>query len=478
MRTILPPEVEPQNVEASRSAKPLTDPAIRLYKPGKKLREIKDGGMQGLYLCIHPKSGTKVFIMKLTRPDGRSGHLTLGRYLSGAEFDGEPEIGMPLSLAAARLLAAKVHKDRKLGKDPIAENKAKKRRQRLQISDAAANTFSTMARAYINEHAKAKTRRWQETATILGWDYSDPVEPIMTQAGLSERWADKPVASIDEDEVFEIIDEAGARGIPGIKARTKGHSDARARAMHSTLSGMFTWLRKKKRKIKTNPCTGIELEAKPNKRDRVLTADEIKWFWAACADADKPRIEGAPRHFNPVLKLLILTGQRLNEVAGMRRSELQGDDWHLPKERTKNGRSHIVPLSRQARALIPDGDNVIFSNTGGATPLSGWSTVKLRLDAKMAKLAEAEGKTIPPWRLHDLRRSAATHMGELGIQPHVIEAVLNHVSGSKAGVAGLYNRSQLLPERKAALQRWADHLQGLVSGTPDNVIPIRRGATT
>ena len=156
----------------------------------------------------------------------------------------------------------------------------------------------------------------------------------------------------------------------------------------------------------------------------------------------------------------------------MKWSELSDDftTWTLPAERAKNGRVHITPLPAAAREIIASTVRInacpyVFT-TNNRTPVSGWSKSKARLDKLM-------GDTLP-WRLHDLRRTAVTGMGELGIAPHVIELVVNHVSGSRGGIAGVYNRSELLPERKAALERWADHVMGLATDRPSNVTPLRR----
>lgn len=452
------------------NAKMLTAAAVEKYKPTKSLREIKDAGAMGLYLTIHP-SGTKVWCMKLTRPDGRSGHLTLGRVdLSGTELQGEPIIGQPLSLSAARLLAAKVHRDRQLGKDVIAEHKADKRRKKLQVLDDQANTFAASAKLFIERYAKKNQRRWQDTAFVLGWDFSNEDEPEMRQGGLAQRWNMKPVRQIDDADIFEVVREAGNSGIPGCKMRTKGHSDARERAVFAALSGVFRWL-KDERKIVANPCLGAVTVAPFIVRDRVLDNDEIRWFWAACEKEGKP--------FGPVFKLLLLTGQRLNEIAGMRRTELRDDALHLPPSRTKNKRPHTVPLVDQAKALIPNGETDFVFTTTGKTPISGWSTAKARLDAAMLKIARKEKGDdfiIPDWVLHDLRRTAVTGMNELGISPHVVEQVVNHISGSRGGIAGVYNKSLMLPERRAALERWATHVLALVAGNTANVIPIQRKA--
>jgi integrase len=192
-----------------------------------------------------------------------------------------------------------------------------------------------------------------------------------------------------------------------------------------------------------------------------LTTSEIVKFWKACDSVGEP--------FGSVFKLLLLTGARLREVAGMRRSELSDDGtWILPSSRSKNRRSHTVPLPLQARSIIaavPNlGTDLLFTTTG-TTAVSGWSKIKKRLDHLM-------GDDVPPWTLHDIRRSMVTHAAELGIAPHLLELIVNHVSGSKAGVAGTYNRSELLPERRAALTLWNSHVESIVAG--GNVVTLRR----
>jgi integrase len=187
--------------------------------------------------------------------------------------------------------------------------------------------------------------------------------------------------------------------------------------------------------------------------------------------------------FEAALKLMLLTGQRRSEVGGMRWDELRcenGDwQWHLPKERTKNKRPHLVPLTKTALELIerePRLGPCVFTTTG-STPISGWSKVKRKLDDAMLELAREErGERfdLTQWALHDLRRTAATGMADLGIRPDVIEQVINHVSGSRAGVAGIYNRSALLPERREALERWTTHVIDVVQASPTNVVALPR----
>jgi integrase len=450
--------------------KPLTAAVVAKYRPGPKRRRIRDHGARSLFLVIEP-SGHKSWQMRFRRPDGKGpGKLTLGPVHDGDEIAGAPVKGMPLTLAGARQLAADIHRQRALGGDPLSDHKAQKHRERAEQDERQAGAFAASVRSFIDEHAKPKTRNWREVAKLLGLHYPlDDGEPRETKGGLLQRWGDKPVRDIDGHDIWNVIDEARRIGVPGLEARSPGKSDARARGLFVALSSFFTWAQRH-RLIEINPCRTVPRPAAAKVRDRVLTSDEVRWFWQATETADAPRVPGAPKPFKALLRLLLLTGQRLDEVAGMTHEELHDNgSWHLAGSRTKNKKAHVVPLSPLARDLIasmPGHEGLVFSTTG-TSPVSGWSRMKRRLDAAMLALAKQErgGKfAIPPWRLHDLRRTAVTGMVELGAPPHVVELVVNHVSGHKAGVAGVYNKSEMLPERKAALERWAAHLEGLVSG--------------
>jgi integrase len=444
-------------------AKPLTAAAVERYKPAPQRRVLKDSGARSLYLVIQP-SGHKSWLMRFRRKGGKPAKLTLGPVdLSGKEQTEAPVIGMPLSLVAARQLATTIHRDRALGTDVFADHAAAKRRRRNQAGDRT--TFGPLVRQFIEEHARPKTRRWRETARNLGLIYPvDEGEPTVTHGGLAERWADRPVGTIDSHDVYGAVDEARRRGMPGLGRRNDGISDARGRAMGRTLSKLFGWLLQH-RHITSDPSVGVWCPPAPKARERVLSDEELRFFWHAASDLGSP--------FGPLLCLLLLTGQRLGEVSGMRRDELKGDEWQLPGERTKNHKQHIVPLSPLARELIGSVTKIeecpfVFSTTG-KRPVSGWSKTKARLDRSMAALAEA---TIAPWTLHDLRRTAVTGMADLGISPHAIEAVVNHISGAKAGVAGVYNRSEYRAEKKDALARWALHVQGLIGDGAGNVVNL------
>jgi integrase len=198
-------------------------------------------------------------------------------------------------------------------------------------------------------------------------------------------------------------------------------------------------------------------------RERVLSDDELCLVWRCC------EVLGWP--FGDLFQLLILTAQRLGEVSTMLWRDLDLDKaiWTLPGAIAKNGEANEVPLSPVAVAILtrlpPLGrQGYVFSAlNGSANPVSGFSKAKARLDKEIAAaLAEADGPAMLPWRLHDLRRSAASRMAQLGISQHIIEKVLNHVTGARSGDAKIYNRYGYMTEKRQALELWAAHIGRVV----------------
>jgi integrase len=440
-------------------AKTMTAAAVKNYRAGEGRREIPDGGCPALYLVIQA-SGYRSWAMRFRRPNGKPGKLTLGPVdLSGKEAESEPVLDSPLSLASARRLAADIHRQRAMGRDVIADYDTSRRREKSERESRAKSTFASAARDFIEQYASKKTRRWRETARLLGLAYPPAGgEPTRIKGGLCDRWNHKPIVEIDGHDIHSVIDETRRSGAPGLERRSDGPTDARARVMLSCLSKMFGWL-VQHRRVSQNPCKDVHRPEASRARDRVLTDTEIVKFWRA-TNAER-------KELSALLRLLLLTGCRLNEVAGMTRTELneEGATWNIPGARTKNKRPHVVPLAPLARKMVgTESEGLVFTTTG-RSPISGWSKIKRRLD---------EAMKIPPWRLHDLRRTAATGMAEIGIAPHIVEAALNHVSGAKAGVAGTYNRAAYAEEKRAALERWATHVQGLVSERPANVVKLRK----
>jgi integrase len=383
--------------------------------------------------------------------------LTLGPLdESGKEAPTDPVIGAPLTLAGARRVAAEVNRQRALGQDVVAQRLRDKAERRA----AAANTLAAAARDFITEHSMRKVRDWRRgQARLLGLRPSeDGVEEI--PGGLCDRWRDRPITSITADDVHRLINDVRKRGIPGLERRGEV-SEARARHMFACLSKMFSWL-VQQRRVEANPCIGVHRPDASSKRERVLTDAEIVKLWAATEKL------GAP--FGPVIRLLLLTGCRLNEIAGLRWEEVGADALTIPGSRTKNHRDHVVPLSKAAREVLAGvkrlpGSELVFSTTL-VTPVSGWSRTKRRIDRLMGD--------VPPWRIHDLRRTAATGMARAGADLPVIERALNHVSGSFGGIVGVYQRHKYADEVRAALQAWADLLARIVESKPPNVTPIRR----
>ncbi|MCW6506968.1 site-specific integrase [Hyphomicrobiales bacterium BP6-180914] len=211
----------------------------------------------------------------------------------------------------------------------------------------------------------------------------------------------------------------------------------------------------------TNPVFGTHKPAEEKTRDRVLSDEELALVWQLVPGTD----------FVSIVRLLILTGQRREEVGGLLWHEVGASLWRIGKERTKNRLPHEVPLSPAALSIIGglphrEGRDLVFGIGQGG--FSGYGKPKAELDARiLAALKQRHGtKTkLAPWRLHDIRRTVATRMADLGVLPHVIEAVLNHISGHRAGVAGVYNRAAYAAEKRAALDLWGARVAKLVEAS-------------
>lgn len=337
-----------------------------------------------------------------------------------------------VSVVKAREIAAHLHARVKLGADP-ASDKADARKR-------ASETFKATADEYL---AEQRTR-------LRPRSYPDLERHLLRHA---RTLHELQLAKIERRDIATVI---------AVVAKNSGL--VTGNRVRTSLSSLFAWAIERGL-VDANPVVGTARN-KERPRDRVLTPNELRAIWNALPE----------NHFGAVIKLLALTGQRASEIAGLRWSEISESMILLSGERTKNHRPHTIPLSEPARAIIAaqqghDGRDLVFGRYAATGPFSGWSRSKSELDAR---IAETAGKPFPHWTPHDLRRSFATHAAEIGIQPHIIEAVLNHVSGHRAGVAGIYNRASYETEKRTALNLWAEHLLSWVEGREHNVTTLRR----
>jgi integrase len=401
---------------------------------------IPDG--RGLYLIVQP-TGAKSWAMFFRGPSRRMVKLTLGPYSPLENGSDKPIVmGAPLTLAAARRLAAEVNLRRASGEDVAAE----RLRQKAERQASEANTFPAAARDFITNHSMNRVRGWREQARLLGLNSS--LEEI--PGGLCQLWRDRPISAIDGNDIHRVVDDTRRHGAPGLERRSDGLTESRARSMFRTLSKFFGWL-VQQRRLTVNPCAGVHRPETPRARERVLSDAELVKFWQSTEELGPP--------FGQVLRLLLLTGQRLNEIAGLQWEEVSDTALHLLGSRTKNHRDHTVPLSLPAREVLASvqrvpGSPLVFTTTG-STPISGWSRTKQRLDALMGD--------VPPWRIHDLRRTAITGMARSGADLPAIERAVNHISGGFGGVTGIYQRHKYADEVRAALDEWAALLLSIVS---------------
>jgi integrase len=312
----------------------------------------------------------------------------------------------------AKAALSKVH----LGIDPQSE----KIGARFQASVTIGNTVES----YLARHAERRLK---------------PSSLADARRYLRARWS--PLHGVAVHSVTRAMVAARLAEI----ARDNGpYSANRARA---ALSAFYSWAIGEGL-ADSNPVVGTNKATDEISRDRVLSPEELRLAWQHSGSGD----------YGAIIRLLILTGQRREEVGGMLWSEIDPDAalWSIGAGRTKNGLPHDVPLAPAAVAILrglprrEDRDQVFGSGDG---PFQGWSNAKAALDARMAA---ANGAKLKPWRVHDLRRTVATRLGDLGVLPHVIEATLNHISGHRAGVAGIYNRAIYSTEKRAALSAWAD----------------------
>lgn len=410
-----------------RITKKLVDEA----EPGPRDQFMRDGELKGFGLKVTPR-GVKSYFLEY-RMGGRGapkGRIAIGRH------------GSPWTPDKARERARELLERVRKGINPAAY-RAKENRLAVELA------FRGYSDLFIEKYAKRhQVRSWTQAKRVLDRD----IKPALR---------DRPLHAITRRELKLLLEEIADR------------SPSTARYAQATLRKLFRWA-VDRGDIDQSPMADMAAAAPAISRDRVLTDFELANVWRSAG------VLGFP--FGLIIRLLIATGQRREEVAALRWSEIDIEQrrWTIPAEKAKNARAHVVPLNDLALEVLRDVEifktppgELVFSTTGRTTP-SGWSKAKARLDALLARELAVEGKPPPPaWRLHDLRRTMATGLQRLGIRLEVTEAVLNHVSGSRAGIVGVYQRHDFLAEKAIALSAWDRAVRQLVEGgSRTNIVPF------
>ena len=390
----------------------LTTKTIEALRPTGQRQEIKDDGCRGLYLLLQP-SGAKSWAVRYSI-DGAVRKHTLG--------------GFPaIPLAEARIAATKIFSELRDGGDP----REAQRQAAAEAKAARAATFGAIGRRFIADSEHKRSIK----------DIKRRLSPIIAE------WEDRPVGTLKRRDIIALVDELKA-----------------ARGPYAGV-GALSWIKRvlnyavEKAELEVSPAWAIKPPATPRVRERVLTDDELRRVWLAC--------EKKPFPFGNYIKGLLLTACRRTELATLEWSDVDLDEQVIviPPERYKTHRPHLIPLSRQAMALLQEqprigDDRWVFTATG-RRPLNAY-------EKRMEWFRELLDPAID-FSLHDLRRTVRTNMSRLRVPPHIAERVLGHVQG---GVEKHYDFHSYVDEKRLALQIWADHIEAVVSGQRGAVTPL------
>jgi integrase len=378
----------------------LTAKTVETIKPATARQEIPDTLLPGFYLVVQP-SGARSFAVRY-RHHGKPRKHTLGSYPI-------------LDLKTARELGTKVLRAAAEGRDPAQE---KQRERATIVKDVVAQ--------FLVKHGQRCRPR-----TLAGY-------ALLLKHYALAPWGNRPIGSITRAEVRAVLDKIMANGTPILANRA-----------HGAIGKLFGWAVEQEI-IAASPVVGLKAPAVERSRDRILSDDELRTVWRAAEQIGPP--------YGAIVQLLILTGQRRGEIAALTWDEidLKKRLIGLSRERVKNNRSHEIPLSPQAAAIIealPRSHERFLFSPLGRHPINGFARYKERFDRICA---------VTDWTLHDLRRSCASGMARLGVSLPVIEKVLNHTSGSFAGIVAVYQRHDFAAEKRAALDAWANHVATIV----------------
>ncbi|MBR0551748.1 tyrosine-type recombinase/integrase [Stakelama marina] len=421
-----------------QAAVALTDAKLKGMKPPASGQiEWSDAKVPGLRVRIGA-SGAQTFILR-KRVGGKVRNITVGRY------------GPRFGIADARKKARSLLSDIEAGGDPTATLATPRR------AGKGAQTIRNMLPDYLV--AKSGLRSVGEVKRIME-------RYVLPEIG--DRMAD----AVTRADVTRLIDDIAAT------------APVMARATHAQLSAFYTWAMPRLDRLPANPCRDAGRPPKPEARDRVLSESELRALWQVAEEEALPWGAG--------LKLLILTGQRREEVFAADRDEfdLKAGVWTIPADRAKNGVAHRVPLAGEAVAVLESIPAIAMTAEDGSEATSpklfparsrpmnapsGFSKAQARFRVSLAKKLNKEPEAVPDWTLHDIRRTVATGLQRLGIRVEVTEAVLNHVSGSRAGIVGVYQRHSFDAEKRHALEAWAADLARIVCGDDRGNVVVLHG---
>lgn len=423
--------------------------AIPLPAEGKRAH-LWDATLKGFGVMVTDK-GVRSYIVQY-RVWGRSSksrRVTIGKH------------GSPWTAETARNRAEELLEQVRRKVDPFDALKSAKMDAEKAKADEAALAliqtrlaFNKMADGFVAD-AKLRLRTWREIESVIDRD-------------LRPAFGTTPLPDIVASDICDMLADVGKRG------------DGAARAAYRAISAIFNHATKRESKYfkaSMSPMRDVPAPQKASHRRRVLSHPELRLIWQSAGGLGWP--------FCDIVRLLMLTGQRLREVAHASWAEFDLDkaEWLIPAERTKNKLPTVVHLSSQAIAIlkalpvIQSKGRYLFTTTGD-TPVSGFSRAKSRLDAILAKACDDLGdETISDWRLHDIRRTMSTNCQRLGIAPEVVDLMQNHVEGAQSGTRSSYQLYKYAPERKKGFARWGNELGGIVAAKLDksNVVKLRAG---
>jgi integrase len=384
----------------------------KLKAPRSGRLEVWDATLPAFGLRI-TAAGARSYVVAIRKPGAKHpSRIKIGE-------PGEPPLG--ISLADARDEA------RRLMADPSALERQE---------ETPTDTVASVIELFIARDQKPRNRHWREVEQILRRELAP--------------WLERPIRDITRRDVIEVLDIIADR------------APVRANRVLAWTRRLFGWALERDI-ITASPVAGIRAPTREVARDRVLEPHELAAVWRASEALQWP--------FRQIVQLLIVTAARKGEVVSMRWRDvdLERRLWVVPSEMNKAGRRHEVPLSEPALEILEGlprvGDGLVFParKAGSPNPVSGFSKIKARLD---------QTSEVADWRLHDLRRSAASGMARLGHPPHVVAAILNHSPGSTMGITAVYNRHRYEAEKRAALDAWGREVERIVTGATAKVIAL------